>query len=276
MITKALRLAWVALLFPSVARAEVYELYLLAGQSNMDGRGKVAKLSEEQRAPFSNAIIYYRNPPKSTDGWKPLAPGYSIAPRYKGGLPSQTFGPELGFVRSLTRAQPKQKFALIKGSKGGSNLRIDWKPGEAGKPETQGERYRHFMKTIELARAALKADGHTAKLRGLIWHQGESDAKQSTEKHEARLKEFVKRVREDVGVPHLPVVLGQVFDNGKRDKVRAAIKNASEADPLVGLVSAEGTTTWDPGTHFDAKSQLLLGDRFASEMLKLLKAVENE
>ena len=75
--------------------SEEYDLYLLAGQSNMDGRGKVTKLTEEQRKPSKSAIIFYRNPPKSSEGWKPLGPGYSVAPKYRGDLPSQTFGPEL-------------------------------------------------------------------------------------------------------------------------------------------------------------------------------------
>lgn len=248
--------------------ADEFELYLLAGQSNMDGRGKVANLSEEQRKPSRRAIIFYRNPPKSSDGWKPLAPGYSVAPGFKGDLPSKTFGPELGFVATLGKAQPDRKFALIKGSKGGSSLRVDWNPGEAGKPKTQGPRYRNFIETIQLARAALAKDGHTAKLRGLIWHQGESDAGASTELHQERLMQFMARIREDTGATDLPIVLGEVFDNGKRDKVRAAILGASEADPRAGFVSAEGTTAWDKTTHFDARSQLLLGERYAEVILK--------
>ena len=40
---------------------ENYDLYLLAGQSNMDGRGKVSELSEEQQKPIDQAIIFYRN-----------------------------------------------------------------------------------------------------------------------------------------------------------------------------------------------------------------------
>ncbi|MDA7537564.1 sialate O-acetylesterase [Akkermansiaceae bacterium] len=256
------------LLFLS-AQADEFELYLLAGQSNMDGRGKVVHLTKEQRKPSEKSLIYYGNPLKSSEGWKALGPGYSIAPKYKGGLPSPTFGPELGFVSALSKAQPGKRFALIKGSKGGTSLRADWKPGEKGKPETQGPLYRNFIETIKVARATLKKDGHSATLRGLIWHQGESDSKAKAEVHQERLAELIARLREDTGEAKLPIVLGQVFDNGKRDKVRTAIRKASEADPAGGMVSAEGLTTWDEGTHFDAKSQLLLGERFAEAMLKL-------
>ncbi|MGJ8697520.1 MAG: sialate O-acetylesterase [Verrucomicrobiaceae bacterium] len=268
-----LRFLFLLLLLP--ASAKEFDLYLLAGQSNMDGRGQASDLTAEQRAPSSHAIIYYRNPPHSTDGWKPLAPGYSIAPKYKGKLPSPTFGPELGFITHLSKAQPEKHFALIKGSKGGTSLRADWKPGLNGKPDTQGPCYRNFIETITLAKAALKKDGHTATLRGLIWHQGESDSKATAERHQGRLTQFIARIREDLGEPNLPIVLGQVVDNDKRDNVRAAIFKTSQSIPHCGLASAKDLTTWDPGTHFDAKSQLLLGQRFAEAMLKLTIATKD-
>lgn len=249
--------------------AEKYHLYLLAGQSNMDGRGQSSDLSDAQRVPSRQAIIYYRNPPYTSDGWQPLAPGFSIPPKFKGKLPSPTFGPEIGFISRLSEAQPTRKFALIKGSKGGTSLRADWKPGLKDQPKTQGPRYRDFLKTIALAQAALKKGGHTATLRGLIWHQGESDSKAKVQLHQERLSNFIARIREDLGTPQLPIVLGQVYDNGKRDKVRAAILKTSQSAPHCGFASAKNLTTWDPGTHFDAASQLTLGHRFAEAILNL-------
>src|SRR5258708_5359940 len=99
-----------------------YDAYLLAGQSNMDGRGKAADLDEAQRKPDERVQIYYRNPPASSDGWKPLAPGFSIPPGYKGAVPSAVFGPELGFAGALLAAKPGLRLALIKGSKGGTTI----------------------------------------------------------------------------------------------------------------------------------------------------------
>ncbi len=251
------------------APAADFDVYLFAGQSNMDGRGQAGDLSEVQRQPLKNVVIYYRNPPHSTDGWKPLAPGYSIAPGYRGGLPSHTFGPELGFAFSLIESQPRSQFAFIKGSRGGTSLSKDWNPGVQGDPETQGPCYRNFMETLRMASNDLTQAGHRFELRGLLWHQGESDAKSSSKVYQQRLTQFIARVREDTGVEDLPVVVGEVFDNGRRDAVRAALRTVGSSVPQCGFVSAEGTTTWDNGTHFDAASQLLLGKRYAETMLKL-------
>ena len=253
----------------SVCVGETYDLYLLAGQSNMDGRGQVSKLSEQQRKPNDQAIIFYRNEKISSNGWQPLAPGFSLPPKYRGKLPSSTFGLEIGFSQAMLRANPAAKLALIKGSKGGTNLRADWKPGVKGDRESQGPQYRDFIETIRLATSELTKRGDTYTIRGLLWHQGESDKKSKTELYASRLTELIDRIREDVGVPDLPVVVGEVFDNGERDNVREATQNVAKASPTVGLATCEGTTTSDPGTHFDAASQLLLGSRYAEQMRKL-------
>ncbi|TWU58586.1 Alpha/beta hydrolase family protein [Rubripirellula tenax] len=251
-----------------------YDVYLLAGQSNMDGRGSVDDLTPIQQRPLGNAIIFYRNPPHSTNTWKPLLPGFSIAPRYKGDLPSPTFGPEIGFAIAMTDANPSQKLALIKGSKGATSLRVDWDPGESGKPETQGPCYRNFVETFRLATDSLTRDGHQFVVRGLLWHQGESDSKTSKDVYQERLLRFIDRIREDTEFANLPVVVGEVFDNGKRDSVRAAIEAVGTRGAGYGFVSSSETTTSDPGTHFDAASQLLLGKRYAEAIIPLVSKRE--
>ncbi|MCR9197376.1 MAG: sialate O-acetylesterase [Planctomycetaceae bacterium] len=255
---------------PAPLPATEYHVYLLAGQSNMDGRGLTADLPAEQQQPVDQCIIFYRNALASSETWKPLSPGFSVPPRFKDRLPSPKFGPEIGFARTMRARFPGQALALIKGSKGGTSLRADWNPGVRGKPETQGRQYRDLIETIRLATEQLEQQGHSFQVRGLLWHQGESDAKQTRQTYRTQLTTFVARIREDVGIADLPIVTGEVFDNGKRDSVRTATQEVAAADSTVGFVSAKDTTTWDSGTHFDARSQLLLGERYARQMQLLL------
>lgn len=260
----------------STCVGEHFEVYLLAGQSNMDGRGSVSDLSAQQRKPMGQAIIFYRNVSIASDGWQPLQPGFSRPPKFKGDLPAPTFGVEIGFAQSMLKSQPNTKLALIKGSKGGTNLRADWKAGVKGDKKSQGPQYRDFVKTIQAATAELTKRGDTFTIRGLLWHQGESDSKSSVKLYSSRLENLIERIREDVGIPDLPVVVGEVFDNGKRDNVRQATQNVAISSSTVGLVTSEGTTTWDPGTHFDAASQLLMGNRYGKQMLKLPKPTSKQ
>src|SRR5689334_20230281 len=64
-----------------------YHVYILSGQSNMDGRGKKSELVgqlAQWAKPQSDVLITYSNStlrgPYKSEGWKPLEPGYSVPP----------------------------------------------------------------------------------------------------------------------------------------------------------------------------------------------------
>lgn len=254
------------------ATADHFDCYLLAGQSNMDGRGLNSDLTETQQQAVKDAIIFYSNPPLATTNWEPLKPGYSRPPKFKDQLPSPKFGPEIGFVTEMQQTRPNQKIAIIKATRGGTNLRSDWQPGTPTDSQSQGRCYQNLIQTINTATEKLVSDGHTYTIRAMLWHQGESDANADPKTHQQRLTNLIARVRSDCSSPELPVILGQVADNGKRDKVRTAIQATAADVDHVGFVAVEGLTTWDEGTHFDAASQLLLGQRFASETIQMLSS----
>ena len=253
----------------TAAESAPTDLVVLIGQSNMDGRGQVAQLTAEQARPVPAIRFFYSNPPASSGGWVPLAPGYSVAPGTKSPvtLPGPTFGPEVGFGPALLAAVPALHLAILKTCKGGTSLAKDWKPGEHGVSAGQGPCYRAFLAAVAAARPAL---GGASRLRALVWHQGESDAALPAGEYHGLLTTFIARVREDLGEAHLPFVVGEVFDNGKRDAVRAAQRAVAGEIPGVVFVPALGTVTSDKGTHFDAASQLEMGKRYAAALAPLL------
>lgn len=261
-------LATVLATFSRIA-AQEYDIYILAGQSNMDGRGKSADLKPPLDGPQKNVRYFYQNGANGSKGWIDLAPGYSVAPNYKGALPSPTFGPEIGAGAALAKALPGKRIALLKISRGGTSLAKDWNIGTQGAPNTQGPLYQEFREGVARALKALKDGGDTYVLRAMLWHQGESDAGSTEEVYTRRLADFIARMREDLGQPELPFIIGEVYDNKKRDAVRAAQLAVSKTVPHTALASAAGLKTWDNGTHFDAASQLTLGERLAAEALKL-------
>ncbi len=247
--------------------AATVDVYLLAGQSNMDGRGKIAELDAALKEPLKDVPIWYRQPLGDSGGFQPLAPGFSIPPGHKGGLPGPTFGIELSFARALIAKDPKQRIALIKGSRGGTTIE-QWGPGQPGKPDTQGECYRMFVDTIAKSIAALKANGDTPTIRALLWHQGESNSKDTAEVYQAKLEKLIARIREDVSSPELPVLVGEVIDNGERNGVRAAQKAIPGVVKNTVFVTCDGLTSSDKGTHYDTKSVIEFGQRFAAALPK--------
>jgi hypothetical protein len=249
-------------------------VFVVAGQSNADGRGAAAGLTgplakwarpqEDVRIAYSCSSL--RGPVLTSGGFQPLRPGWSVAPGKARPtmLPSNTFGPEVSFGRGMADRLKGKRVRLIKFAEGGTSLAKDWNPA------VKDRLYPAFLDFTGKSLKELTAGGHTATVRGMIWHQGESDAELPAAEYERQLTAFIARVRGDLGAPEMPFGIGEVIDNGKRDAVRAAQKATAEKIPGTFFVSAAGLTSHDGGTHFDAASQIALGERFAAGMAKAI------
>ena len=191
-----------------------------------------------------------------------MQPGFTGNTKPPAALPSGLFGPELSFGHALTEARPNKHLLLVKCTEGGTSLQKDWSP------QAPDKLYQRFVDFVRSSQKTVEARGDTFVIRGLLWHQGESDAGQPVGSYQKTLTALISRVRADLALPKLPVLIGQVYDNGKRDNIFADQKAVVGAVPETYLVESAGLETWDHGTHFDAKSQIELGRRFAREMLK--------
>lgn len=266
--------AMAALAVATPVRADHYEVFVVAGQSNCDGRGAAAELKgplAKWAKPQDDILIAYscsklRGPVLQSGGFKPLQPGWSVAPgkNKPTALPSGTFGPEVSFGRGMADHLKDKKVAIIKFAEGGTSLQKDWNP------EVKDRLYPAFLDFTRKSLKELKEKGHTYTIRGMIWHQGESDASLSAEEYQKLLTVFIARVRTDLEAPDLPFGIGEVFDNGKRDSIRTAQKATAKDVKGAFLVSAGELKTSDMGTHFDAASQIQLGERFAAGMKKAI------
>ena len=102
------------------AEQSVLHLYLLAGQSNMAGRGEVGEID---RTPFPNVFAL-----NSAMEWVPATePLHFDKPDIVG------VGPGFAFGRAMAAADPSVRIGLIPGAVGGSAIRA-WRPGETHTP----------------------------------------------------------------------------------------------------------------------------------------------
>lgn len=250
-----------------------YDVYLIAGQSNADGRGTSSDLTgslASYAGPQSGVKIFYVNPansnpdtPTHKTGWTTLAPGYSVAPGFSGSLPSGSFGFEVSLGKALAAKDPARNVAIIKVSRGGTNLHTQWDPNLSGGDNFM---WQTFANTVPEAMAALTAGGDTAEIRGMFWHQGESDGGNPTYQND--LIAFITACRTLCGRPNLPFAIGEL----ERDHVTptitgrtyqlAAMASVAASDPHAFVVSSAGLPTFD-GTHFTSAACITLGERFA-------------
>ncbi len=257
-------------------RADVLDVYIAAGQSNMDGRGQASELTgdlEQYSSPLPQTLINYTNPadPHNSGsvlretGWVALAPGYAVPPGFSGNLPSSRFGPEVSFAHQMTSRTTERRVAVIKVARGGTNLFGDWDPSD-GVNGPKGFMFESFEVAVPKALQSLSDMGHSFEVRGMIWHQGEADGSLSQATYETNLTEFINVVRSKLSLPNLPFLIGELESvDGGREAVRTAQANVAAAMDFVEFVPSEGLTVYD-GTHFTAASQIELGLRFATAM----------
>ena len=256
---------------PAGAAGTHYDVFLLAGQSNLDGRALVRDLTGElsrYRTPQATVEINFsagglRRPLTQSKGILPLQPGFS-GTSTNAPIPNNTkyatFGPEVSFGAAMAEGLPGKRILLIKFSEGGTGIRHDWNPHE------QGKLYENFIAYVRATEKTLTDRGDTYEVHGLLWQQGEADA--GSKSYQADLTAFIARVRQDLGLPKLTFLIGQAFDDGNRNPLFSAQSAVAAAVPDAALVESKGLETSDKGTHFDAKSQIELGRRYAAKMVE--------
>lgn len=270
--------------------------YILAGQSNMDGKGIVEELPKRLNKTFEKAWIYSPNrrddqqPVDNRGGWEALRPGHGFGYSTDGsrGFHSGKFGPELSFASKLLENRPEHKVLIYKYAKGGSSIHPDaatdwgcWDP-EYNRGNCINQ-WTHFQ--YHLHRAIETAEREFGRIvpAGILWHQGESDASHTRSIAEAygeNLAKVINGMRKEIGYKRLPVVVGRISDSmlgrGKRrstypfgDIVKLAQKEFTEKDDRAALVNAPGGHGFIDAWHYDSQTYIDLGVRFADAIEKL-------
>ena len=251
------------------------KIILMAGQSNMGGNGlneDLHNLAPELIQPRTDIGLYRGTQPQSSIGiWRDLQPGLGT-----GTLLSDRFGPELTFGRDLVEGRPDDNFMLIKTRGAGTSLALDWDP------ITPGPSWVVFVNTVNNALAAIDPDVFDPEIVGMIWMQGGRDAKdeQMALAYEENLTNFIQAVRTQFGKPNLPFILEQLTSINTTQRPFLSVVAQAQFDvwtntPNTGLVNTGDVSTWPGSTHFDSAGQLVVGTRFASEMLAVPVVVDS-
>lgn len=246
-------------------RSQPCRLFLLGGQSNMDGCGRENEIPESFRRHPENVVVWDNR----RMCWVRLTEDTTAIAR------NHMFGPELAFAHKLAAAYPGETIALTKTSAGGTRLFTQWVP--------EGGMYQRFIQNFRNAAAALEKANIPSSIGAMLWMQGESDSDnlEHAKAYEANLKRMFAEVRRETGHDRLPIVMGRISSSLLKGTpwsmdhvpvVRAAQDAVAAADPHVHLISTDDLTTWKDNTHFDGPSQLILGRRMAGPILRELKA----
>lgn len=229
------------------------DFYLLIGQSNMAGRGKY-----EKGDAFPKGLAWV------LDGegvFIELHPYPFINHHSSIRKSAAQISPGFSFGLALLAAHPEKPIGFVSNARGGTSLQ-EWVKGTA-----------YFNEAVRRTRQAMAQGG---VLKGILWHQGETDFRailmrhpQEKEKYCAEylqsLRQFIADLRAELGAEQVPFVAGQV-NQGFSLFNETLVALASPEDRIM-VVTTEGLTTVDD-SHFDRASVLELGKRYAAKIFE--------
>jgi len=251
-----------------VADVLVGDVWILAGQSNMEGIGwlkdapkphrmvRAFLMNDEWRVAAEPIHVLAESVDSVHNG---SGTGASpIRPPHVGVGPGVAFGLRMRRLTGIPQG-------LMACAHGGSSME-QWAPGKKrlGGKSMYGSMLRRFG----------KAGGRVA---GVLWYQGESDAlPEALPRYTARMKQLIRSMRQDFGNPALPVAIVQLSRvcgsnfkapdwNGIQDRQRRLQQDVAHC-VVVPAVDLE----LDDAIHVAGDGQNRLGHRLAQAMVSLM------
>jgi hypothetical protein len=172
-------------------------------------------------------------------------------------------GPGYTFGQDLAAHYPKKvRIGLIPCAVGGSSIEA-WKKGGYDSA-TNTHPYDDALARVRVAR-------QSGVVKGIIWHQGESDS--SPEKAAAylpKLQDLIAAFRQELGDAQLPFVAGELgYYQPAYKRINQQLESLPGKVPQTAVVTAKGLIHKGDGIHFDTQSARELGHRYAAAMLEL-------
>ena len=280
---RVIRLVAIVLLAVGEVRGEQAQkkgpvrVFILAGQSNMDGQADVRTIDflGEDPDPAKAALLKTFKPDGKlmtrADVWVTsggvsgnLGPGYGGRKNYD--KLGNCIGPEYSFGYYMAEATENQ-ILLIKYAPGGQSLYRDFRPPSAGippgeKPEDYGGQYRGMVKYVREVLDTLRQRFPTYderagyEIAGFVWFQGFNDMIQGgkpVEEYGSNLTSLIKDMRQEFKVPDMKVVVGVMGVNGvrneegKQGEIRGQMRSMNTVPGFKGNVKAvESAPLLDP------------------------------
>ncbi len=209
------------------------QVFILAGQSNMEGQGVVSMDDPQDynggkgnlvwSMQYSASAAMMQDLKDASGNWV-VRDDVDISFKVngvvrKGGLTigytgyggSSHIGPELQFGMVMGDYY-ENPVLLIKTAWGGKSLNVDFRPPSAG--GTVGASYIQMVQEVHDALSAL--GGQEYELRGFIWQQGWNDMGSSTAtaQYAANLVNLAEDIRAEFNTPGLPFVVGELGNGG--------------------------------------------------------------
>ncbi len=265
MKTKIFALLALSLSSSFVSSLSAQRVFVLAGQSNMAGRGDSTELTAPYDSPQSD-VQYWTG-----SGWTALPTNTGVG---------NAHGPELSLGRTLADHFGETIY-LVKRAEGGASLAPDsGRPEKSWEPDT-GLLYNDLKGRVS---ATLTDLGESAQVEGFFWMQGEADSKDETSANNylTNFENLVSLAKTDFGAPGMAVVLGRVngtlypsATHGTKyqflETVRTAQEHAASTIASTAWVDTDSLALNDDELHFSSAGQIDLGNAMGKAFIAMME-----
>ena len=230
-------------------------VFLMAGQSNMAGRGTI----ESQDLVTNERIITINKDNEWVIAQEPL---HFYEPSGAGLDCGMSFANEL-----LNHIPDSITIAMVPCAVGGSSV-FQWLNNE----EHRGvELFSNFTEKVQLSK-------QKGAVKGILWHQGERNANPTDiPLYEDTVLSLFVKFRGVVGAPDLPIIMGELgrFAQPEEkavyfDEINQIIRKLANENEGIFMISSESLDHKGDYLHFNSDGQRLMGIRFARLCAQIL------
>lgn len=227
-------------------------VFILAGQSNMAGRGFVEPadtLCDKRVLSIdkNGQLIYAKEP---LHFYEPTRTGLDCG---------------LSFGKTLINNLPDSiSILLIPAAVGGSSV-AQWLGDSTHR---NVKLLTNFQSKVELAKSY-------GSIKGILWHQGESDANPAgISNYELKLSNLFEVFRTIVGNKSLPILVGSLgsYSSDKKnwELINERILDLAKKDSVTYVIPTFDLKDKGDKIHFDSEGQRRMGERMADKFLSTL------
>jgi Domain of unknown function (DUF303). len=225
-------------------------VFILAGQSNMAGRGKV----EAQDTVASSRVFSINEKSEIVLAKEPLN-------FYETKM--QGTGCGLSFGKELLNSIPNDVSVLIlQTAVGGSSIN-QWIKNSTHRDI---QLFSNFKEKVELGK-------RYGTIKAILWHQGETDAKpDGIKQRQQNLKTLFGMFRNAVDNDSIPILMGELGSYSKTPELFAQMNEQtrlySASDRFTSIIATSDFQHRGDFLHFNSAGQREMGKRFAREYVR--------
>ncbi len=248
-----------------------FHIYLCFGQSNMEGQGNIESQDKTVDKRFQVLCSYDNCGSRKKGSWYDATPPLSCCS-------GAHLGPVDYFGRTLVKNLPENiKVGVTVVAIAGCDIQLfekenykSYRAESYMQSTIQSYGGNPYGRLVEMGKEAQKV----GVIKGILLHQGETNSGQNN--WPSRVKAVYNDLIKDLGLnaADVPLLVGEVVrsdQGGQCGGMNNIIANVPSTIPNSYVISAKGLGHKGDNLHFSSASYRTLGERYAEQMLKVLK-----